>query len=220
MAKCKVECQCGRHQKSEEWREKQRVAHMGRTYSPESIEKMRQAALGRTHTPETKEKLRQFMLNEPPHHTTLHTPEAKVKCGAANIGREPWNKGKTGVYTEETLQNIRNGVKRGWREGKLTTTCQVPNKSEQYLAAILEPYGFTFVGNRQLIINGKNPDFWDGGVKLIELAGDHWHEPIYEHERSNFFKQSGYSCLVIWESKLFKNLEEVKASIKIFAEAP
>ena len=59
-----------------------------------------------------------------------HSEESKKKSGAANIGRIPWNKGKSGVYSKETLLKMgeaRKG-KPGFWKGK--------EKSEEHKAKI------------------------------------------------------------------------------------
>ena len=40
-----------------------------------------------------------------------HSEESKRKSGEANIGRTPWNKGKKGVYSDETLSKMSEAKK-------------------------------------------------------------------------------------------------------------
>ena len=230
MGKCKENCGCGRHTVSVGWREKQRASHLGRTFSEESIEKMRQAQARRgPRSEETKRRNSEASRRnwENPEYRrnmlevcipALHTSEMNQRQSQAMEGCVPWNKGRTGVYTEEVLQRISETVRQGWMEGKYTASCQSPNKSEQQLGVILKGYGFSFVGNRQLLVGGKCPDFWDGGTKLVELYGDHWHRGQNPQDRIEFFARYGYGCLVIWESELLKTKEMVEASIKAFME--
>lgn len=104
------------------------------------------------------------------------------------------------------------------------------NKKEIYLNDILFelfPFTWKYVGNGQIIIGGKCPDFINvNGKKLIiELYGDYWHanplkykednilikfggshlvKDIWEGDRIRLekFKEFGYDCLIIWESEL------------------
>ena len=87
------------------------------------------------------------------------------------------------------------------RKQMLARGC-APNKAELRLLQSIQSFGFTFVGDGQLVIGGKCPDFWDGGTKLIELYGDYWHRNHDPQERIDFFKQRGYDCAVIWESEM------------------
>ena len=93
-----------------------------------------------------------------------------------------------------------------------------PNKFEMYLDKILQdnfPNVWRFVGDGQLIIQGKCPDFIDASQKkIIELFGDYWHRYSEERERMAFFKQYGYDTLIIWTHD-FDNKEEGKVLEKV-----
>ncbi|KKN50926.1 hypothetical protein LCGC14_0627910 [marine sediment metagenome] len=92
-----------------------------------------------------------------------------------------------------------------------------PNKPETTLLSILRGINkqWTFVGDGQLIIAGKNPDFWDGGHKLIELFGDYWHRDDNPQKRIELFKKYNYDTLVIWEHEL-KSPNNVLAKLHQF----
>lgn len=76
------------HIKSEETRAKLSKAHKGRIITSEQIEKIRQSL--KTHF------------------------ENKKALGISNkTNLEPWNKGKTGVYSEETLEKMRKAKLNG-----------------------------------------------------------------------------------------------------------
>lgn len=88
-----------------------------------------------------------------------------------------------------------------------------PNKPETVIMDMLEsicPGEFKFVGDGQVIIAGKNPDFINinGHKQIIELFGDYWHGKMarcYEETekgRIKLFKQYGFDTLVIWEREL------------------
>ena len=73
-----------------------------------------------------------------------------------------------------------------------------------------------------MTIDGKVPDFVNvnGQKKLIELFGDYWHSAKMvsqkriqtESERIGYFKQFGWSALVIWEHEL-EDLTAVREKI-------
>lgn len=61
--------------------------------------------------------------NNPMYGTTYnHTEETKKKISknskGKNLGKEPWNKNKTGVYTEETKKKISTRAKENHKKGK------------------------------------------------------------------------------------------------------
>lgn len=56
-------------------------------------------------------------------HKKLHqtgckfSDETKAKMSARRKGATPWNKGKTGIYTDEVRKSISESVKANWRNG-------------------------------------------------------------------------------------------------------
>ena len=94
-----------------------------------------------------------------------------------------------------------------------------PNKIEQKLILSMSQYNlpYKFVGNFEVVMGGKNPDFIqvNGKKKLIEIYGDYWHRNDNPQKRIDFFKKYGFDTLIIWE-KEFDNLEEVIEKIKVF----
>lgn len=67
-------------------------------------------------------------------------------------------------------------------------------------------------GDGKLWIDGKNPDFWDGGKHLVELFGGTWHNDKEAEERTGHFKIRGYDCLIIWYSRL-RDPKELKNEV-------
>jgi hypothetical protein len=95
-----------------------------------------------------------------------------------------------------------------------------PNKSEMVLLNILHklyPNEWKFVGDGQVIIAGKCPDFINvNGKKLIiELFGDYWHRGQNPNDRINIFKPYGYETLIIWEKEL-KDIPVVEQKLRRF----
>jgi len=94
------------------------------------------------------------------------------------------------------------------------------NKKEKYLEGILNklyPKEYKFVGDGEVIIGGKCPDFINinGQKKIIELFGDYWHRNDNSQDRINLFKPYGYETLVIWEKEL-KDMDMLKFRIHKF----
>ena len=101
----------------------------GKHHTLESKEKNRQALLGKTpwnkgktgiYSEETLQKIRQANLNRKPIKGRRCSDETKEKIRRANLGKKlteeqrkklcgriPWNKGKTGIYSEEALAKLR-----------------------------------------------------------------------------------------------------------------
>lgn len=82
-----------------------------------------------------------------------------------------------------------------------------PNKAELALLELLETNHLAqwqYVGDGQLIIGGKCPDFTNcnGHKWLIELFGDYFHRNENPQIRIDYFRYYGYHTLVIWEHEL------------------
>jgi len=95
-----------------------------------------------------------------------------------------------------------------------------PNKAESYLQSLLDhsfPSQWKFVGNGEVIIGSKNPDFINinGKKQVIELFGVYWHPLFDAAKRMAHFQQYGFSTLIIWEDEL-KNKDVVIKKIKSF----
>jgi uncharacterized protein (DUF1330 family) len=62
-------------------------------------------------------------------HTKRFHPEACIKGAEATKGKEPWNKGKTGIYSEETRRTMGADKigKPAWNKGKPHTAEHVAN---------------------------------------------------------------------------------------------
>lgn len=73
-----------------------------------------QYRLGTFHSEETKRKISEAHKGEKHHYFGKHlSVEHRRKLSEANQGQIPWNKGKTGIYSEETLKLMRLGAQLG-----------------------------------------------------------------------------------------------------------
>lgn len=157
---------------------------------------------GKTHNAETRKRLSVSHKGVPlseKHRASIGKASKRVW---ARISAEKKN---------EWMGNIRKGLQ-----------C-FPNKPESTILSILDsiyPNEWKFVGDGQVIICGKNPDFINinGQKKIIELFGDYWHRGQNPQDRIDVFKPFGYDTLVIWEREL-KQIESVVDKIREFAEA-
>lgn len=83
----------------------------------------------------------------------IRTEQAKRNIGLAGIGRTPWNKGKTGIYSEETLRKISEHNRcKGKKNPQLTEA----NKKRIYTPELRKKMSL-----RQKGENGSN---WRGGI--------------------------------------------------------
>jgi len=97
--------------------------------------------------------------------------------------------------------------------------CQTPNKIESVLINLLSLNGlpFKYVGNGEVWLGNRNPDFinTNGKKQVIELFGTYWH-PIFDvADRIEHYKQYGFDCLTIWEDEL-SDSDKVLTKIKRF----
>ena len=82
-----------------------------------------------------------------------------------------------------------------------------PTKPEKQLGEMLQtvcPNEYRYVGDGQVIINGKIPDFanCNGQKKLVEMFGSYWHRGQDPQIRINAFRKFGFDTLVVWEHEL------------------
>lgn len=118
---------------------------------------------------------------------------------------------------EEYRDKIVSGCKRWWDEASSKEKEErihsfrsaqniKPNKQEKILITFLSKHNlpYNYHGNHPYSgLEGKCPDFvHESESKIIEFFGDYWHDENHEKERIEFFKQFGYSCLVIWQHEL------------------
>jgi hypothetical protein len=107
-----------------------------------------------------------------------------------------------------------------WKEpgfGKKMLHRRTPSIPEQ---TFIDQYNeFCFVGNGELMIDGKNPDFvcTTDEHKLVEIWGEYFKKGRNPQDLIDFYKVRGYECLVIWASEL-RHLEEIALKIKKFIE--
>lgn len=98
----------------------------------------------------------------------------------------------------------------------LKATMQRPTSYEQKIIDVINEYNFPFkyVGDGEVIIGFKNPDFIDTNNQnlLIEVYAKFWHPPDYENSRSEIFAKYGFKTLFVNEDIL--NLSNWKDKCK------
>lgn len=212
----------------------------GTKHSEETLKKLRESHLGKpsamkgkTHTPEVRKRLSASHAGVPlseKHRKSIGLASKEVWARTSPEKKESWlkkigegNKGK--VISAETRKKCSEANKKLWQNPEHARKCLVfnsPNKSELKLLDILNsiyPGEWKFVGDGQVLIDGKCPDFINinGQKKIIELYGKRWHQDDDPKEREKVFEPFGYKTLVIWDYQLAKT-KEVKAAICEFME--
>jgi len=142
--------------------------------------------------------------------------------------RENIRKGHLGLHhSEETKLKLSERMKdrkmkEEWLKKMYMSLSLKPNYSEKILSSILEelfPGDYKFVGDWQIWIGGKNPDFINinGQKKIIEFFGHRWHKPEDEEIKKAHFKQYGFDTLIVWGNDL-KDSESLKGKLRSFHE--
>lgn len=144
------------------------------------------------------------------------TQEAIEKIREGNIGK---------VVTEGQRENYRRAARLRWKDPEyiknvILASNLKPNKPERFLTELLQeffPNEWKYVGDFQVWIVGKNPDFINinGQKKIIEFFGSYWHKPEEEQQRTDHFARHGWKTLVIWEREL-DNMESVIDRVRGF----
>jgi len=214
----------------------------GRTHSEESNRKISQAKKGSVSwnkglAKETDERVKEGWCKGLTKETDSRIAEAAIKSSLSHIGL-PRN--YTQSHSEETKELLRqinlsfysdpkNREKRSretkekWKDPAYVSKQMKgrgvrPNKLEERFVCLLAEENliqFRYVGDGELIIGGKCPDFWNGDHKLIEVYGDYWHRGEDPKDRIYHFVKYGYNCLIIWEHEL-KNPEQITLKVADF----
>jgi len=184
---------------------------------------------GKKHSEEIRRKLSESHKGiqkgiEHPMYGKKHTKESRRKMSEAHAGVP---------LSEKHCENMGKAIKNAWankseeernqwiKKNRAGQQCS-PNKPEKAILSILNllyPNEWKFVGDGEVVINGKCPDFINvnGQKKIVECFGDYWHKGEDPQDRIDIFKPYGYDTLVIWESEL-KNKRAVVKKIQEFME--
>ena len=164
-----------------------------------------------------------------------HSKEAKIKMSNSGKGkhREPkteeWKRkiseAKRKQWADKNSVYNTQAFKDKWVSAILNGLIKKPTRIEQKIIELLNKNNlpYKYVGNGDLIVHGKNPDFinTNGQKKIIEVFGDYWHNrgdiPFHRTELGTkiVYSKYGFQTLIIWESE-FHNLTKVLERIKQF----
>jgi hypothetical protein len=220
----------------------------GMKNSPEAIAKMSKARKGKKFSqqhkdalkevwkdPQYKEGMSRKHLGNKSRTGLANSPEARAKIGEAHTGKvhtEKWRKNQSlgllgkpkSAEHKAKLREARINPETfdAWNKACLKASHVKPNGKEIFMMGLLNslfPDQYKYVGDGEVIIGGKNPDFINinGQKKVIEYYGDRWHQGDNPQDRIDIFAQYGFDCLIIWGSEL-KNMDRVAKRLKIFHE--
>jgi len=206
----------------------------GKKMSVETIEKRRLKMIGQIRSQTARKNMSLSHVGKPSSNKgRKHLPEFGRRISERQKGQKKSEETKRRMrkshsnITEETRRILREKATISWNDPKqkdsqvkaiLKAVNKKPNKAEQKVLSILEktyPNEWKYVGDGQLIIGGKCPDYTNDNKQLIELYGDYWHKGQDPQDRIDHFKGYGYDTLIIWENEL-KNEKSVLTKITNF----
>ena len=163
-------------------------------------------ALGLRHSNETRAKM------SASHKLQWQDPVYRMKVFAGVIGKKRSERTKARISAALKGRFISDSHLRNWIKANQIK----PNKVELRLQDILDrhyPNQWKYVGDGQIIIGGRCPDFInvDGKKEIIELFGTHWHPPFDVANRKEHYTQYGFRSAIIWEDEL----DDEKRLIKV-----
>ncbi len=201
----------GRHH-SEETKEKNRIAHIGKSVFKELRQKISKAMKGRVSPLRGR------------HHSEEYKQRMRIACSG-------WHQ------TDEVKQKLSRTKKKLWLnpeyakkhlKSMYSTMNKKPTQPEKRLRTLLNklfPGEYKYVGDGDVWIGGKNPDFINinGQKKIIEMFGDYWHSKKHTGvskkenrvRRQKHFARYGFHCCVIWQSSL-SDMKSVKDKLREF----
>lgn len=210
------------------------VALKGRIVPREVVEKIRKANIGQKRTEEQRARM---SIAQKGHYVS---DEARKNMSNAHKGKSSGRKGCH--HSEETKRRLSKIGKRKWQNQKyrrkqLKAIFQnrggitLPERRLRRGLNKLFPNEYKYVGDGQIFIGGKSPDFINvnGQKKIIELFGDFWHGKQYrriaqndnstnkEHKlkRIKHFAKYGFKTLIIWQREL-TNIPKLKKKLLKF----
>lgn len=209
--------------RSIETRRRISLANKKRMENPEFRMKLREAHKGKIHSEETKQKISSSNKGNPKPWfkgtSLLEKHKKKISKGVRkNLpvtvfkkGQIPWNKGKTGIYSKETLNKI--------REARIK---QIFPKKDTYIEVLiqneLESRDILFEKHK-VVFKYHQCDFFIKPNIVIECDGDYWHNlpEIKKRDKENnqLMDNKGYVVMRFWEKEIRENVRKCVDMIEI-----
>jgi hypothetical protein len=141
----------------------------------------------------------------------------------------PWNKGKTGIYSEETIEKIREASRKQFFEEKIKKT-KIEQKFENFLIDNNISYKYSFIVDKrqfdfvifckkQNILIELQGDFWHGNPKFWGKLEEGFKYELREHQKMKQLDdaikrriafETGYDFLVFWENDIYYKFDEIE----------
>jgi hypothetical protein len=205
----------GNNKHSEETKKKIGLAHKGKIISEETRVKMSEGNKGRKFSEESlKKRVKSRIANGP----SWHSEETRKKIGLSHKGKlhsQEW-KEKVSKTMLDKFKNDQTYLE-NWSAGCKVSPNNLELKVQGWLDSLF-PHEWKYVGDFQIFIGGKCPDFMNinGQKKLIEIFGDYWHKNDDSQDRIDHFKKYGFNTLVLWEGEINSNPIKAKRQIMSF----
>jgi hypothetical protein len=119
----------------------------------------------------------EYSTQKHPMYGKKHTEETKKKISESGKGRTPWNKDKTGVYSEETLKKMgEKHLGNSYNTGKKHSEESKQKMSEAHLGVETWNKGKTGVYSEETLKkmseSSKGQNAWNKGKTCPQLAGN------------------------------------------------
>ncbi len=133
-----------------------------------------------------------------------------------------WNSGKTDVYSEETIEKIRQATLKQM-ENQVFQKTRIERVIEEHLQELGVEYRYSFIlkkrqydfvlPNQNLIIECDG-DYWHANPKFYPEPADWQIERIQiDQEKNEIARSNGYQMVRFWEDDILNNFEYVKSII-------
>jgi G:T-mismatch repair DNA endonuclease (very short patch repair protein) len=192
----------------------------GHTHTEESKSLIGKASSERTHTEETIIKISEALkgiqrsedyCNKMSKVQMGHDVSEETKKKIGDKQKLFW--GRVDRSTDEFIDRFKRQI-----QNTIKAVCERPNKFEQNCQKALElewPEKFRYVGDGNVLINFKSPDFINEEDKVVVLChGVYWHlikdgfentpenKKLIESKDSEPFERVGYKVIVLWEDEI------------------
>lgn len=197
-----------------------RLTLLGQKHPPERIEANRLGQIRRFKSPTEREKARRARAEHPNKHPlNPETCKLRSKLAKARWANPEW-KARVSLILKEAANKPEVKAKQLHRLRTALNKHVKPNKPETELLNLLNTYfpnQWKYTGNWDFMIGHRNPDFVNinGHKQIIELFGAYWHSIFDIATTINFYKQYGFSTLIIWEDEL-ENKSKVITKVRRF----
>jgi very-short-patch-repair endonuclease len=133
-----------------------------------------------------------------------------------------WNSGKTGIYSEETIEKILQATLKQMKDQVFKKT-KIEIIMEEYLQTlnvehkysfILQKRQFDFLLLKQNLIIECDGDYWHANPKFYPEPAEWQIERIaIDQEKNEIAKNNGYRIVRFWEDDILNNFDHVKRII-------